>query len=149
MNAPRWMSILLLFSLTLSLLLGGMLVGERFREPPVPQHGGMGMQGMGMNLRKQGVRVLGEAGWGAHQAAMEQAARAMRQAREEVWRRLSEEPLDRAGLAAALATLRQRMGVVQEVTHGALLAVAEGLPAEERAALLEQGGPRRGRMHAR
>jgi uncharacterized membrane protein len=65
----------------------------------------------------------------------------VRQARLAVVRTLAAEPYDRAAADRAFAELRQRIGRVQEVMHGAIAEAAADLTPEQRKALVDRLPP--------
>jgi len=131
----------LVFSTTLNLLVGGVLVGRLLDDSRRP-----GPPPMAWAARELPAELRGEVR--AHMRERMSSARPLRGELREAARELrlqaQAEPVDREALGAALRRMREARGAYEAFMHESLLDVLEKLPPEQRLALLREVLHRRG-----
>jgi uncharacterized membrane protein len=149
-RAGKWVLAALIASLGVNLFVGGMVLGGRFHHPPPGMFQSEGRErgaaDRGMSAfvmdrmagalpreaRGEFRRTVGE-----HRAAMAEADKNFRGARDKLRAAMAAEPFDRAALDAAFAEMRTRMGESQAAMHAALTDAASRLSPEARKRLSE------------
>ncbi len=141
----RTLTWLLAASLAVNLFLAGFLAARSLRHhdverrrPPDLFHIGGALRGSDVPGVRQKMRT--------HMQQARPARRELRRARAEVKAALEAEQFDRQRLESALAELRAQSVKMQDLLHGALVDVVDGLSAQERRSLAEANwsGRRRG-----
>ncbi|HYE52125.1 MAG TPA: periplasmic heavy metal sensor [Azospirillaceae bacterium] len=135
----------LVLSLSVNLLVGGMMVGHHLTGRG---HAGGEGRGPGMGFMpglSREMRPYVRAELEARREEGRQRIQAIREARREAGRVLRSEPFDRAAAAAALARLREVGAESQVALHEALLEAFAKAPPEARTAAPEERRERRRR----
>jgi len=141
----RWLGkgfwgLLLILSLGFNLFFGGLVLGRLAGAyggyppgpPPLVRGPGDAFDGLGGEHRKRAYRHLDD-----RTGELRERSKELASARRAVGKALVSEPFDKAALEQAFAELRTASDATQSALHTVIINAAEGLPAEERSALLK------------
>ncbi len=135
------LSIALAVSVTINLLLGGIMAGRAFRKPHR-----ISVEAPALHSERPERRGALRELYREHSDEFKESRRAIAEARKAARAALEKEPFDRAALEGALETLRKDTAASQEMMHRSILAAAEKGSPEKRkelAGALERVGPGR------
>jgi uncharacterized membrane protein len=133
--------IALAVSVTVNLLLGGIMIGKAVRKPHRIQVDAPALRPERED-RRGALREL----YREHGEEFKATRHAIAEARKAARAALEKDPLDRAELESALSTLRKETTASQEIMHRSILAAAETGSLEKRkelASALQRTGPGR------
>lgn len=129
------LGLVLLVSLGLNVLLGGMMIGHWASDGP-RQWGRGGSSEFDRQAAREALspasQKIVDENWTRHGAKLRDAFKAVREARQEIQRVLTADQLDRAALEAAQAALAARWDVARTEMAAGLTDLALALPPEER-----------------
>ncbi|MEO5334345.1 MAG: periplasmic heavy metal sensor [Magnetococcus sp. YQC-5] len=135
----RLVLVILLVSLAINLFLSGLVVAwwmeDYKRTAPSSVQGNHFMAGFGMLNTDVAHRPEVVAVWNRRESSVRSSMRALRAAQQRVRETLQADPWDADSLSKALAELRQRIGVSQDLWHQVLLETAAELSPEQRVQL--------------
>lgn len=134
--------IALAVSVTVNLLLGGIMVGKAYRHSHRPPPDDVPALRPERGERRGALREL----YREHGDELKAKRRAIAEARTTARAALEKEPFDRGALENALSTLRQETSASQEIMHRSIVGAAEKGSLEQRKDLaheLERSGPGR------
>lgn len=139
---PAWIAVaLLVVSLCVNALLGGVVLGWQMRGPG--DRGGFLGPRLSRDLTPEARATLKESFRERHDALRARFG-AVREARRRVAEALATDPPDRAAVSGALATLRQATEAAQAVAHEAVMDGLLRLPPETREAVWDHWSRRHG-----
>jgi uncharacterized membrane protein len=146
-KATKWLALALLVSLSVNLLLGGLIAGWHLRDPG-PRHPNASLERpierpvqallerMTARLEPDERRVF-HATLQAHRADLQAAREEVKIARQKLRRILNADLFDREAMDAAFADVRARTNAFQAVLQGAIADAAESLSPEARRRLAD------------
>ncbi|EED34707.1 conserved hypothetical protein [Luminiphilus syltensis NOR5-1B] len=141
MNSRFWLTAALLVSLSVNLVVAGIVIGRGVggseRPPPLE----WAIKPLDAEIREQLRPVLR-----AHMSDMRTRRASMRERNDTLLEVINTDPMDPQALEAALLALRQETARYQELMHGIVQDVVSDLPREQRqqvlGMLLHQRGER-------
>lgn len=135
------LGLILLASLGLNVLLGGLMIGHWAGDGP--RHGGRGSPGFDRHAARETLpptsQKLADEIWSRHEAKLRDAFKGVREARRRIQEVLTADQLDRAALEAAQAELGARWDVARAEMAAGLMELAVALPPEQRRLYFKSG----------
>ncbi len=131
----RWVIGLVLFiSIALNITLGSMLIGKQASQHRQPMRMALErLDSLPEASREKAMDIVLE-----NRAALREKMQAIRQSRQEIKAYVTSENYTRAEAEKKLAELRQKTAALQEAAQTMILDIADTLPPEERATMLQK-----------